>query len=133
MEIVIEFLGKLASMGVKLSVEAGQLNCYAQKGMLTNDIRDGITEHKSEIIALLQGMERRQDAQVDKSSLKESTEFPLSTGQKGLYILQALYPEMSAYNVPLCFRITGEINTKLFAKAWAFVLEQFPILSTRVI
>ena len=52
METVAEFLNKLANKGVKLSAEAGQLNCYAPKGMLTTDIRDSIVKYKSEIIAL---------------------------------------------------------------------------------
>src|SRR5579872_5836608 len=57
MEAVIEFLNKLASSGVKLSVEAGQLTCYAQKGMLTSDIRDEIARYKSEIMTLLKDKE----------------------------------------------------------------------------
>jgi Condensation domain/TubC N-terminal docking domain len=133
MEAVSEFLNKLASMGVKLSVEAGQLNCYAPKGTLTDDVKDGIIKYKAAIVALLDGRAEGRQEQTDKSSSGQLNEFPLSTGQKGLYILQKLYPRMSAYNVPLCFKIHGEIDAGLMAKAWSYALEQFPILTARVI
>src|SRR5438477_3798420 len=126
METVTEFLNKLVSKGVKLSVEAGQLSCYAQKGMLTTEIKDGIARHKPEIISLLEGREIGQQA-------RQSKEFPLSAGQKGLYILQKLHPDMSAYNVPLCLKISGKINGELMERAWEYVQDQFPILTAKII
>src|SRR5438874_8776725 len=129
MESVTEFLRTLASKGIKLSVEAGRVNCYAQKGVLTTDIRAGIVSHKAEIIALLEGWQTRQQPQSGKSPSRQSREFPLSAGQKGLYILHKLHPGMSGYNVPLCFRINVEVDTELMAEAWRLVLEQFPILT----
>jgi hypothetical protein len=133
METVTEFLSKLASKGVKLSAESGRLNCYAQKGMLTHDIQEGILKYKPQIIALLEGRGKKQQTQTDKSAPGKSSEFPLSAGQKGLYILQSLHPEMSAYNVPVCVKINSPIDAGMLAKAWGYVLEQFPILTARVI
>src|SRR5689334_19672853 len=131
MDSAIEFLNNLASKGIKLSAESGQLECYAQKGMLTDDIREGIVQYRAEIIALFESRKKRQ--QTNSGRLKNVKEFPLSAGQKGLYILHKLYPGMSAYNVPLCFRVNGEINVNLLAKAWSYALEQYPILTARVI
>jgi non-ribosomal peptide synthetase component F len=121
MQTVSEFLHELASRGVKLSAQAGQLSCYAQQGALTSELRDGIVRFKPELIALLES--RNQPVR----------EFPLSAGQKGLYILQKLHPAMSAYNVPLCFRINAGIDPVLMAKAWECVLGQFPILTARIL
>src|SRR2546427_3076109 len=133
METVTEFLKTLASKGVKLSAEAGQLNCYAQNGTLTSDIKKGIIRYKSEIIALLEGREKRQQAQADKSSSRKSKEFPLSAGQKGLYILQKVNPEITAYNLPLCIKLTGEIDVKQLEEAWGCALDQYPILTARIV
>ncbi|HKD15248.1 MAG TPA: amino acid adenylation domain-containing protein, partial [Candidatus Angelobacter sp.] len=132
MDSAIEFLNRLANKGIKLSVEAGHLECYAQKGMLTNDIRDGIVKHRSDIIALFESRKKQQQAQTDKSPLWKVKEFPLSAGQKGLYILHKLHPGLSAYNVPLCFKFNSEINKEALAKAWDYALGQFPILTARV-
>src|SRR6266498_59688 len=133
METVHEFLNKLAHEGVKLSVEAGQLNCYAPKGMLTPEVRDGIARYRIEIIGLLEDREGRAGTRGHDRVTKSAAEFPLSAGQKGLYILQKLHPAMSAYNVPLCFRIKGGFDAALLAKAWDYVLEQYPILTARVV
>src|SRR5579864_6077113 len=133
MEAVIEFLDKLATKGVKLSVDGGQLNCYAKKGVLTNEIRDGIVKYRSEILVLLDSRKQRQRAVADKNGSGRPKLFPLSAGEKGLYILQKLHPGMGAYNVPLCSRISSKIDTEILARAWNFVLEQFPILTARII
>ncbi|HKO58232.1 MAG TPA: condensation domain-containing protein [Thermoanaerobaculia bacterium] len=122
MQTVTEFLGRLASSGVRLSAQAGQLSCYAQKGALTSELKDGILRFKPELIALL-----------ERTETPPPREFPLSAGQKGLYILQKVHPEMSAYNVPLCFRINADVDAGLMATAWNHVLDQFPILTARVI
>src|SRR5262245_36786493 len=133
MEAVSEFLHKLADRGVILSAEAGHLNCYAPRGTLTDDIKDGIIKYKTAIIALLEDQEKRRQGQTEKNPTEQPKEFPLSAGQKGLYILQKLHPRMSTYNVPLCFKIHGEIDADLMSRAWDYVLEQFPILTARVI
>jgi amino acid adenylation domain-containing protein len=52
---------------------------------------------------------------------------PLSEGQIGLWVLQKLYPEMSAYNVPLAFRATG-IDVDALERAVQTLLARFPIL-----
>jgi len=133
MDSAIEFLNTLASKGIKLSAEAGQLECYAQKGVLTNDIRDGIVKYRSEIIALFESRGKRQQAQIHKGLSRKVKEFPLSAGQKGLYILHKLHPGLSAYNVPICLEISSEFNKEALAKAWEYAQEQFPILTARMI
>src|SRR5215470_18121516 len=110
METVIELFKELADKRVRLSIDAGELNCFAPKGTLTTDIKKGITKFRAEIIAILEGKQEGPSTHIDNNPSIRSTEFPLSAGQKGLYILQKLHPKMSAYNVPLCFKVTSEIN-----------------------
>ena len=55
--------------------------------------------------------------------------YPLSEGQKGLWALQNSFPSMTAYNIPLCFRIRGIIDTFLLSKALKSVLKQHPVLT----
>src|SRR5215470_7320929 len=133
MRTVTEFLNILASKGVKLSAEAGQLNCYAQKGTLTSDIQAGIIKYKLELIALLEGRGEKLQTETNNGGSRKVKEFPLSAGQKGLYILQTVYPGMSAYNVPLGVRLGATLDVDLLEKAWSCALEQYPILTTRII
>src|SRR5262245_23814176 len=55
---------------------------------------------------------------------------PLSEGQQGLWALQKMAPEMSAYNVPLCFRLGNELDVALLQRACHILLERLPILTT---
>ncbi|MCP4271183.1 MAG: hypothetical protein GY781_04350, partial [Gammaproteobacteria bacterium] len=64
---------------------------------------------------------------------RHTLEFPLSEGEKGLWMLQTENPSMSAYNVPICYQISGNINLEYLGKAWGFVLEQYPILKARIL
>ncbi|MEQ7681104.1 non-ribosomal peptide synthetase [Bacillus ayatagriensis] len=54
---------------------------------------------------------------------------PLSEGQKGLWMLQKMFPEMSAYNIPLCFRFQ-KLDIETFKNALLSVQRQHPILTS---
>jgi amidohydrolase len=130
METVNEFLNQLAAEGVKLSVLAGELKCYAPRGALTSSLRDGIARHRTEIIRLLANREGR--LPIVPKTTESVKEFALSAGQKGLYVLQKVHPAMGAYNVPLGFRIR-RLDVSLLAGTWGAILEQYPILTARVV
>jgi rhamnosyltransferase subunit B len=52
-EPVVELLNRLATQGLKLSIEGDNLNCYAPRGSLTREIRESILRNKPEIISIL--------------------------------------------------------------------------------
>lgn len=52
----------------------------------------------------------------------------LSEGQKGLWLLQQLNPEMSAYNIPIALTIHDKLCIESLKKACQWVLKQHPIL-----
>ncbi|WP_412055514.1 condensation domain-containing protein, partial [Bacillus inaquosorum] len=62
--------------------------------------------------------------------MKRQFKSPLSEGQKGLWMLQKMSPDMSAYNLPLCFRISKPIHAETFKKALLFVQKQYPVLTS---
>ncbi len=55
----------------------------------------------------------------------------LSEGQKGLWTLQKTFPEMTAYNVPICYRVNN-LNVEMFRKACRHLVKQHPILNTAI-
>ncbi|TQV86011.1 non-ribosomal peptide synthetase [Aliikangiella coralliicola] len=102
---------------------------------------DGLTATKSKKLAIRQGERGAVTVEsaplttvkkVNKKREEQCREFPLSIGEKGLYILQKLHPEMSAYNVPLCFKVSQKLNLEALAQAWLFLQKQFPILTARI-
>ena len=58
--------------------------------------------------------------------------FPLSQGQKGLWLLQKLYPSMHAYNVPIALRFRHGFNKAAFLQACQWVLNRYPILGASI-
>jgi amino acid adenylation domain-containing protein len=54
---------------------------------------------------------------------------PLSEGQKGLWILYKLAPDVSVYNIPICIRTPDAFNLDVLRTAYRHVLEQHPLLS----
>lgn len=61
-----------------------------------------------------------------------SDQIPLSEGQKGLWVVQSLYPDQGTYNVPLAFRLSG-IDHKALSQACRWLLQAYPILTARLL
>ncbi len=57
---------------------------------------------------------------------------PLGEAQKGLWVLQSLYPESGEYNVPLAFRVKSADGAAL-SKALDWLVAEYPILGTRIV
>lgn len=70
---------------------------------------------------------------AENSSRGQAYSINLSEGQKGLWMLQKMLPDMSAYNVPICFRISGELDKMNFNRACDLVVKKHPILNSIII
>ncbi|MCY7785574.1 non-ribosomal peptide synthetase [Bacillus inaquosorum] len=72
----------------------------------------------------------REETGTSKMEQERSQAFfqPLSEVQKGLWTLQKMSPEKSAYHVPLCFRFSSGLHLKTLQEAFGLVLKQHPIL-----
>ncbi|MBT7755485.1 MAG: hypothetical protein HN726_04835, partial [Candidatus Magasanikbacteria bacterium] len=58
--------------------------------------------------------------------------YRLSSVQQGLWSLQASYPGMSAYNVPLALRVPIAVDADRLASAFSAVVSRWPVLGGRV-
>lgn len=56
---------------------------------------------------------------------------PLTLGQSGLWALQRLYPNTSAYNVPLTFHVE-DLNLQALKDTCAYIFKCFPILTIHI-
>ncbi len=61
---------------------------------------------------------------------KENLKSSLSEGQKGLWALQKMFPQTSAYNVPCCLQIRGNLDKAVLEKACRYTLETYPVLKS---
>jgi amino acid adenylation domain-containing protein len=63
----------------------------------------------------------------------ENSRHPLSAGQTGLWLIQQLSPEGSAYNVPCAFRIRGQLDTPALKAALGKLWARHPSLRARIV
>ncbi|MDJ0460314.1 non-ribosomal peptide synthetase [Streptomyces sp. H27-C3] len=83
---------------------------------------------RSEIGDLLREMRQQPDPQRERSGAGPRT-YRLSEGQRGLWALQRAYPDMAAYNVPLCFRVVS-LDVPVFREACRALVARHPVLGT---
>ncbi len=55
---------------------------------------------------------------------------PLSFGQEGLWLLDRLEPNLSAYNIPLAFHLRGLLDAECLARALSAIEERHEVLRT---
>ena len=126
METVTELLGHLASRGIKLSVNAGKLNCHAQKGTLTSDLQAGIVAHKAALIALLEVPQEQ--APLPDAAVPQR--LPLSFAQERLWFLNELDPGSTGYSVPIAVSIGGELDVAQLERAINVIIARHENLRT---
>ncbi len=60
-------------------------------------------------------------------------DYPLSLGQERLVVMQRLYPDTGAYNVPLAFDVRGALDTAALERAFTALEQRHHALRLRVI
>ena len=68
-----------------------------------------------------------------QQTIHTKKQYPLSEGQQGLWFIQQLEPNSTAYNVPIAFSLLGKMDNNHLQKALKLMLEEYPILGTRFI
>jgi amino acid adenylation domain-containing protein len=85
------------------------------------------------IAALLPGDSTTQT--VSDKILRDDSpgDFPLSTGQERLWVMQCLFPDSGVYNVPIVFDVEGSFDANAFARALIALEERHHALRLRVV
>ncbi len=61
-----------------------------------------------------------------------ATEFPLSRSQEIIWLHSATFPDSSAYNIPLAFRIKSALDASVVRASLANVIERHPVMRSVV-
>ncbi|MEH6630601.1 MAG: amino acid adenylation domain-containing protein [Halopseudomonas aestusnigri] len=79
---------------------------------------------------LANGKSNKSTAEVLGSEQNESSRWPLSIGQQGLWLLQQAEPDSSVYNIPYSFMAEEGFNSVAFRSACIALWNSTPILRT---
>ncbi|WP_298511892.1 non-ribosomal peptide synthetase [uncultured Kordia sp.] len=115
---------KLNELGVQLTVENGELNLKAPRGVLTPDIISEIKTHKSDLIALLS----YSDESIPKA--EKQTSYPLSSAQKRMWLLYQLDKKSSVYNIVSYISLKGNYNVEALKLALHETVKKHETLRT---
>ncbi|HEY9033965.1 MAG TPA: amino acid adenylation domain-containing protein [Pseudomonadales bacterium] len=106
------FLRDLWRQGVELWLENDQLRFKGSKQLLAGDTLKSLRENKPAIIELLQ-----------QQPLAYSG-FPLSHGQRAIYLMQSMAPDSAAYNQACLLRLTDDLDTVLLESSLDILLQR---------
>nr|QEO74721.1 short-chain dehydrogenase/reductase SDR [uncultured bacterium] len=96
--------------------------------------RDALTHPTPEALATFAATRTaglpRETSTEEMPAPADGTRQPLSEGQKALWLLHQMAPQMSAYNVPVALRCGAGFDVGLFKQACEQLLRRYPVLGT---
>ncbi len=123
----LEVLQECQRSGIKLTVQQGKLLADDSDGNLTAELRAGLVEHKSAIIAWLVGESSTRDGVTAQPTRNQ---YPLSFAQQQLWLVDRLQGGSPEYNVPAAFELTGTLNLAAMQAALDLIVERHGVLRT---
>lgn len=122
---VLELLSYLKSNGAVVKLVEGSLKIDAKKGVITPEVANGIRENKTSIVSYLQRI--RQNSIIEKTG---ASRFPLTNGQKRLWVLSQEDSNSIAFNLTGAFKVDFPLETEVLQQAWKQVLLKHEVLRT---
>jgi amino acid adenylation domain-containing protein len=107
-----QFLRDLWLQGVEFWLEGDQLRFRGNKQIVSGDNLTLLRDNKSAIIEVI-----KQDPHAYLG-------FPLSHGQRGIFLMQHLDLNSSAYNLTCCLQLQTAINTSILESSFDFLLQR---------
>jgi len=121
----------LSSLGVKIWAEGDQLRLRAPKGVITPELQNSLSDHKTEILDLLrQERAAERGAAAKLRPVPREGGAPLSFMQERLLFLSLMYPHSPVYNLPNARRMRGRLHEEALRSALQTILERHEILRT---
>ncbi len=132
MKSTLEFLARLRSLHVHLSLTENSLRCDAPEGVMTDELQAELRYHKASLIPVLQSAQgsEGQTTQLIQPILRDS-KLPLSFAQQRFWFLDRLEPGNIAYQIVEAIQITGILNIKALDKTLQEIVRRHEVLRTR--
>ncbi|MGY3942854.1 non-ribosomal peptide synthetase [Aeromonas tecta] len=130
MNNMIRLLQQLERQGVKLALnDKGQLISQSSKEAVTPAIGALIKAHKDELVRCL-GARAAFEAPI---AARGALQGPLSSSQSGLWFIEQYEEASHLYNMPVYFRVRGELDTAALEFAFDHLFARHPSMRTRFV
>lgn len=127
-------LAQLNERNITLKADNGELGVRAAKGAVTPDILALLRQHKA---ALLEWVLARQqpssESTLAMTPLAAGAPWPLSFGQRRLWIIEQLGDSAGAFNMPFALRLQGPLDHGALQRSFSDIVERHQVLRARVV
>ncbi|MBQ4862227.1 amino acid adenylation domain-containing protein [Pseudoalteromonas sp. MMG013] len=126
--ILDELFAKLKKCNIRLALNDDQsLKVVGDRSLLTPELLSEIKQNKMDLITWLQ--QDKEQAPI-KPVLKDNKGCSTSFSQQRLWLIDNLQGGSTEYNMPLVFKMHGQIDTALIKKVFEAIIERHEILRT---
>ncbi|PPT34605.1 hypothetical protein XarjCFBP7653_19930 [Xanthomonas arboricola] len=129
--MTMDLLNEAGEAGVVLFLSNGKLKLRANRGAVSDDLRQRILASKAELIALLtelDGVRREDGRDVILPGLHREGRLPLSLQQQRLWVNETLHPGTSDYSIPAAYRVRGAFSIDAAQAALDAVMARHAVL-----
>ncbi|MFM5095772.1 amonabactin biosynthesis non-ribosomal peptide synthetase AmoG [Aeromonas rivipollensis] len=134
MNNMILLLKQLERQGVKLALnDKGQLISQSNKEAVTPAIGATIKAHKDELVRCLAARAAFEAPILAQPDAEGARQGPLSSSQSGLWFIEQYEEASHLYNMPVYFRVCGELDTAALEFAFDHLFARHPSMRTRFI
>jgi surfactin family lipopeptide synthetase A len=122
---ITDFIKKIQSKGITVTIESGDLKISSPKGVMTKELISEFKEHKSEIIRLFS---KNDTDTIPLAPLQH--DYTLSFEQRRIWLLSQTDEGNKAYVIYIAFDLRGTLDLALLHQAIAKVADKHEILRT---
>ncbi len=121
-----QLMAHLSGLGVKLRLQDGKLNVKAKPGVINEEIKTLIGNHREQLVSILG--EGPNNNGIDPVAVKPY--YKLSSAQKRMFFLAKLNPDSIAYNMPQVVDMSGQVDQERLIRAFEQLVDRHEILRT---
>ena len=125
-----ELLSELNRRGLEVWADGEQLRLRGPKGAANQELRQALSQRKSELLTLLRERDRAKDESPITPAPRNGPA-PLSYGQQRLWILDRLEPGNSTYNLTMPMQVQGRLEPEILERCFVEIVRRHEILRTR--
>ncbi|MEO0377498.1 MAG: condensation domain-containing protein, partial [Cyanobacteria bacterium P01_A01_bin.17] len=126
-------LSELSQLGIKVSAENDRLRIRAPKGKFTPELQETLKQSKPELLKLLSQTKTFSGLASTPTPIPiASRDVPLqaSMAQERLWLVDQLQTGISIYNLPMAFRLTGNLHIERLEAALRTIVNRHEVLRT---
>ena len=127
---MLELLGRLRRLDVRLVVDGDRLTLSAPDGVVTDQLRAEIAARKVEVLAFLRDQQGREETGLVLERAKRGQPAPLSFAQQRLWFLHQLHPDDPVYNIGSSIEIDGALPDVVVAEGLRILAGRHEMLRT---